>query len=435
MSLAISFLFASVLGGSPPGAEETRELVVIAGRPLRVALDSRVRVQREGQSVAATLVEPVYAFDRIVVPQGTKVIGLIERLERPTAGARLGRALQFDFSPARPTVLRFDRLVMSDGRELAITTRVGPGTVDMVRQSASEPGQNGLTSGARRRVTEAIAKVKTRGRMRRLKDAFLASLPFHRQYLREGTVYDAELLAPLSFGTVTETPRAPEGENPPPDTILTARLVTAVDSAHTPRDSPIEAVLTQPLFSASKQLIFPEGTRLRGEVTFAKGARHFHRNGQLRMLFDKVQPEARPEEPLLASLHSAETGRGARLSVDDEGGATITNTKTRFIAPALSAAAVGASMVRESVYDPVEAQFSSGATEASSLGTGASGFTALGVLGLGVSQAYRPAGVVLGFVGLARNVYGSVFGKGREVSFRAGTRIQVQLASEPVASK
>ena len=423
-----------MLGGSPPSIGETRELVVIAGRPLRVALDARVRVQREGQSVAATLVEPVYAFDRVVVPQGTKVMGRIERLERPTGRARLVRALQFDFSPARPTVLRFERLVMSDGQELAITTRVGPGTVDMVRQSASEPGQNGLTSGARRRVTEAIAKVKTRGRMRRLKDAFLASLPFHRQYLREGTVYDAELLAPLSFGTVTPTPRAPEGENPPPDSILTARLVTPVDS-RTPRNSPIEAVLTQPLFSADKQLIFPEGTLLRGEVTFAKRAGHFHRNGQLRMLFDKVQPEARPEQPLLASLHSAETGRGARLSVDDEGGATITNTKTRFIAPALSAAAVGASMVRESVYDPVEAQFSSGATEASSLGTGASGFTALGVLGLGVSQAYRPAGVVLGFVGLARNVYGSVFGKGREVSFRAGTRIQVQLASEPVASK
>ena len=424
-----------MLGGSPPSIGETRELVVIAGRPLRVALDSRVRVQREGQSVAATLVEPVYAFDRIVVPQGTKVIGLIERLERPTAGARLGRALQFDFSPARPTVLRFERLVMSDGQELAITTRVGPGTVDMVRQSANEPGHNGMTSGARRRVTEAIAKVKKRGRMRRLKDAFLASLPFHRQYLREGTVYDAELLAPLSFGTVTPTPRAPEGENPPLDSILTARLVTPVDSARTPRNSPIEAVLTQPLFSADKQLIFPEGTLLRGEVTFAKRAGHFHRNGQLRMLFDKVQPEARPEQPLLASLHSAETGRGARLSVDDEGGATITNTKTRFIAPALSAAAVGASMARESVYDPGEAQFSSGATEANTLGTGASGFAALGVLGLGVSQAYRPAGVVLGFAGLARNVYGSVFGKGREVSFRAGTRIQVQLASEPVASK
>ena len=409
--------------------------MVETGRPLRVALDSRVRVENQGQVVTATLVEPVYAFDRVVIPKGTKVIGHVERLDGLKTRIRLVHALQFDFSPPRRVVLTFDRLAMSGGQEITIATRVGPGIRDLVRETARDPATDGLGSRPRRLATETIASIKRPGKVRRLKDAVLASLPFHRQYLPEGTVYDAELLAPLTFGRVTPAPSAPPGEAPPPDSVLSARLVTGADSATTPRGTPIYAVLTKPLFSSDQRLIFPEGTRVSGEVTFAKGARRFHRNGQLRMLFNEIQAEAGGPEPLLASLHAAESERSARLSVDDEGGATLTNTKARFIAPAISAVAVGTSFLREGIHDPGEPGYSPAATEPSTLGTGASGFAALGVLGMGVSQAYRPAGVALGIAGLARNLYGSIVGKGREVSFVAGTRIQIQLAADPVPSK
>ena len=52
----------------------TIELVVEAGRPLQVALDQRVSVKRVGQPVTGTLVDPVYGYDRILVPAGTKVL-------------------------------------------------------------------------------------------------------------------------------------------------------------------------------------------------------------------------------------------------------------------------------------------------------------------------------------------------------------------------
>src|SRR6266702_4222290 len=58
-----------------PTAEPTPtiELVVDAGRPLQVALDQRVSVKRVGQPVTGTLVDPVYGYDRILIPAGTKV--------------------------------------------------------------------------------------------------------------------------------------------------------------------------------------------------------------------------------------------------------------------------------------------------------------------------------------------------------------------------
>jgi hypothetical protein len=55
---------------------------------------------------------------------------------------------------------------------------------------------------------------------------------------------------------------------------------------------------------------------LTGEVTFAKQARHFQRQGQLRFLFESVQAPDRTPEQLLASLVAVESAQGDRLSID-----------------------------------------------------------------------------------------------------------------------
>jgi hypothetical protein len=416
---------------------ESIDLVVAAGRPVRVALDERVRVKRVGQAVTATVVEPVYAYDRIVVPAGAKVLGRIEALERVSTGTRLKSALAVNFSPPRRVVLQFDRLVLEDGREVALSTKVGPGTANVVLQTAGGSEDPTLVGRGReevaRKAKQVASIVRTRGKMQRLKQAVVAALPFHPQYLPQGIVYDAELMAPLEFGAAIARPRAPADAVPPPESILNARLITTVDSAESARGTPVEAVLTQPLFSAEDELILPEGTTLSGEVTFAKAARRLRRNGQLRFLFASMRPPEAGPESLRASLYSAEASRNARLAIDDEGGATITNPGTRFVGPVVAAAAVGASFLQEPVTEPgvPEPGVLPGAMEPTSLGTAAAGFSGLGLLGLGLSQLSRNVAVGLGFVGLARSLYVSFLGKGRDVAFPAGTRIQVQLAPGP----
>jgi hypothetical protein len=64
----------------------------------------------------------------------------------------------------------------------------------------------------------------------------------------------------------------------------------------------VEAVVATPLFSAHHKLVFPEGARLTGTVVAAKKARSFHRGGQLRFKFQRVDlpPEVsnlRPSAP------------------------------------------------------------------------------------------------------------------------------------------
>src|SRR5580700_9345676 len=60
-----------------PELSSSIPLTVPAGTPLKVALDQEVRIQKIGQSVHGKIVEPVYCFDKIVVPAGSEVTGKI----------------------------------------------------------------------------------------------------------------------------------------------------------------------------------------------------------------------------------------------------------------------------------------------------------------------------------------------------------------------
>jgi hypothetical protein len=265
--------------------------------------------------------------------------------------------------------------------------------------------------------------------MSRLKDAAVQQLPYHPQYIAKGTVYDAELSAPVSFGSATPAEAAPAGTRPAPDSVLTARLATTLDSSKTPRGTPFEAVLTEPVFSADHHVILPEGTKLTGEVTLARPARKFHRNGQLRFLFENVQVPNQQAMPLLGALHSVDASSDDHVAVDDEGGATVENSKTRFIAPALSLMMLHASMEHDghSFADPD----GDGTIKNAGNGVGArgmGGFIGMGLIGAAVSQITRPVGIAMGAYGAARTLYSNVLGKGREVTFEADTPIQVRLA-------
>ena len=181
----------------------------------------------------------------------------------------------------------------------------------------------------------------------RLVDFLWAKLPYHPQYLRHGTRFDAPLVEALQFGTesVKLADLAKLGSQPAPDSVVRARLLTALDSASAKQGQTVEAVLAAPLFSPDRKLVLPQGTRLVGMVTLAKGARSFHRGGQLRFNFQQVDLPAEiakfrlaaPESPSLttqATLDAAEGSGPARIKVDSEGGVQPRNRKRAVIAPA-----------------------------------------------------------------------------------------------------
>src|ERR1700682_3047345 len=133
--LAIAWSLSAFSATAAQSADTTVELVVPAGRPLRVALDGTFTVKRVGQQVTATLVEPVYAYDRIVLPAGTHVLGHVTKLENLPRRTRIKAMVGGDFSPQRSIVLQFDT-VLKEGESIPIQTLVKGGVENVGRQAA-----------------------------------------------------------------------------------------------------------------------------------------------------------------------------------------------------------------------------------------------------------------------------------------------------------
>jgi hypothetical protein len=453
-------LIAAVGVGRISSAQEqiaSVDLVIRPGTPLRVVLDERLTVKRAGQSVNGTLAEPIYVYDRIVLPAGVRVLGHVARFQQAPRVDRMRAILGGSFSTLRRVIVEFDTVVMEDGREVPIRTIVTGTPARMRREVAGAgrtpdaPEPDGVIDAAKARARagiqqarddikqrkdDAIAAIREPGKLDRLKEAAMNRLPYHPQFVGKGTVYNAQLIGAVPIGVVTPAAVSP-GAIPAPRSVLQARLITALDSTKTPRGTPVDAVITRPVFSADHQLVLAEGTFLQGEVTFTKNARHFRRNGQLRFLFESVRPPSQQPRPMLASLRSVETSSGDHVALDDEGGASVTNPKTRFIAPTLAILAMsrtldaGAPRVDGDADDTV-----SGAATSGHLGSGGvGGFIGFGLIGTALSMISHPAALAFGALGVARSVYSSVIAKGQEVIFSADTPIEVQLAATPSPAK
>jgi hypothetical protein len=355
-----------------------------------------------------------------------------------------------NFSPNRRATIAFDA-VERDGQTIALNALGVNGIANVRREVARDPSApagedapKGVTgrakdearqkiresiASARARANDALSMIKGPGKGERFKFFLLNQLPYHRQYLTKGTVYDARLQSDVSFGAVEAMPVAAAGTRPAPLSLLRARLATSLDSASTPKGTALEAVVLQPVMSSDHELILPQGTRLTGEVTVARPARRFHRNGQLRFLIERVNLPEQPAAPLLASLHSVDASADDRIALDEEGGAAAGDSKTRFIAPALAVLAFRGGLEHHDHLDPDGDGHIIHSGHPGALGAG--GFLGLGAIGAAIGPAWRPAGLALSAVGIVRTTYKNIFGKGQEVHFGEDTPIELQLAPGP----
>ncbi len=84
----------------PAEAASPEQIVLTLGKgvPLRVIVTGKLRF-KQNQPVHARLVEPLFAFDREVVPAGTEVTGTIKSLDPVDRRRRVRAILGGDFTP------------------------------------------------------------------------------------------------------------------------------------------------------------------------------------------------------------------------------------------------------------------------------------------------------------------------------------------------
>ena len=295
-------------------------LSVPSGAPLRLYLAKRVS-KRVGAPVEAKLLESVFAFDREVLPIGTVALGQVNRVQPVGKWQRARAIVNGDFTPLRRAEVEFTTLILPDGRKLTTHTveTVGLNSIytepskkkKQKAQPQTKTAEFSAPQNRRRRTGSTAPSMRAAEglptlcaapiRRRNSVDFLWSKLPYHPQYVRRGTRFDASLRDPLQFGfvPVKQGDLAALGSQPLPDSVVHARLLTALDSASAKLGQEVKAVVSAPLFSPDHKLVFPEGTLLTGTVVLAKKARSFHRPGQLRFNFQRVDL---PEE--VAKLRS-----------------------------------------------------------------------------------------------------------------------------------
>jgi hypothetical protein len=166
-----------------------------------------------------------------------------------------------------------------------------------------------------------------------------------------------------------------------------------------------------------------------GKVTLARPARMFHRGGQLRFTFDRVEPPAfataaapQPER-IQAQLTEVEKS-SAGVKVDEEGTAKATESKTRLLRPVIAGL-----VAAKSADNDAGKQNASAGANANYGGRSLGGFSGFGLLGTAVAFGPKPLGTALGFYGLGWSVYSTVVSRGREVMFEKNTAIAIRFGT------
>jgi hypothetical protein len=420
-------------------------LTVPKGTSLQVALEREVRIKRVGQSVQGQLVEPVYAFDRLVLPVGSKIRGEVTRIEPVSGGKRTLAGLDGNFTPARKIEVRFTDLVLADGKQIPLHTIVTPGsgqvlkfvsapdreTKKTVKDVASEKTKEAKQQ-ARDQWDNAMKQLKTPGRIHRLQRYAEAQLPVHHQYIPAGTMYFAELEDPLNFGSERLTPQMAEslGGALPEGSVVHARLLTALSSATAQKGQDVEAVLTRPLFDGG-QLVYPQGSKLVGTVGQVQSARRMKKNGQLRIAFHQIVLPDGMEQKVQAALVGVQASKGANVKLDSEGGAEATNSKSRYADVGLS---VGLAMLAaHNVGDRDGDGASSSGSTSGRMAGGVGGFKLAGAV-MGVLVHSRAFGYSMGGYGAGMSIYRNFMARGHEVEFPKNTAMEIGIGTRAAAS-
>jgi hypothetical protein len=206
-------------------------------------------------------------------------------------------------------------------------------------------------------------------------------------------------------------------------------------------------VLTEPLYSPTHQLILPANSRLIGQVLQAKPAHILHHNGELRVIFERIetpdevqqalaqtqapaQTQAQAEDSaprlhmrsqsMIGNLEGVEVDRKANIKLDEEGGARTTDSKTRYLSTGLAVLLAAAASHTDEEHGSVDASGDPGVRTAA----GGSGFRLTGAV-LSLAVRSQPVSMAFGAYGASASIYSNFLSRGRDVVLPRDTPLEI----------
>jgi hypothetical protein len=428
-----SFVLASLVAVLPSlSLAQATSIQIPSTTPLAVQLFQHVPM-KTGESLDGRLLYPVYVENQIAIPAGTVLRGSVIQLDSDRS-RRIHSRLRGDFTPFHVPVVRFDQLLLPDGTLQTIVSDSAKDGVPILRLSPPPGKRKGSfitrqIAEEKQRLKDAAALVTAPGRGDRLVQFIYTQLPYHPERIETGTSWTVELAHPLNlkFSPPEEandppthvesklTVKAkPDATGPPRDQgkewRLRAYLQQTISSATEKPGDTFQALIAEPVFNADHTLVVPEGSLLVGEITRAKPARSFGRQGKLRFRFRELQFPSGFSQPVEGTLAGVDSNKSADLQMDSEGGIQP-KAQNRVIVPLVLTLLAGRA------FDD----------DGSRVGNSAVASNGFGIVGrvVGIAASSRNVAAGIGIYGAALSFYDLWLARGHNVVFVRNTRIEI----------
>jgi len=400
--------------------------------PLTVELLQHVPM-RAGELLTGRLLYPLYVENKVALPAGTIVRGSVIQLDSDRS-RRIHSRLRGDFTPFHIPIVKFDQVVLPDGDVERIVSDSARNGVSILR--LSPPPNNSKGSFIRRQIAAEKQRVKDTvvlftkpGRGDRLVQFIYTQLPYHPERIDKATSWTVELSQPLDLKLSSDPPAdtkaavthvenkqksRKELEAPPPDQQaewrLRAYLQQTIDSASEKVGNTFQARVAEPVFDANHALVVPEGSVLVGQITQAKPARSFGRQGKLRFRFRELRFPSGFSQPVEGTLAGADSNKVANLQIDSEGGVQP-KAQNRVIVPLALTLLAGRALD----------------DDGSAAAHGAVASNGFGIVGrvVGIVATSRNVAAGIGIYGAALSIYDLWLARGHNVVFPKDTRIEI----------
>jgi hypothetical protein len=390
---------------------------------------------RSGEQIEGRLLYAVYVGDQVALPSGSVVHGRIIRLD-PDHNRRIHSRFRGDLTPFHVPVVQFDQVLLPDGLVAPISCSDAKDGMVILRLSPA-PGQkkgsllNRQWFDVKQRAKETAALFTAPGRGGRLVQFIYTQLPYPPQRIETGTTWTVELAQPLhvklaagSQGLSGDTTlvgksgstirSAGDPAKQPADQTsewhLRAYLQQTVSSARTKPGATFHAYVVEPVFNSDHAVVVPQGSLLTGEVTQAKPARSFGRQGRLRFHFKELKLPSGFSQPVEGTVSGVDSDKSANLQIDPEGGVQP-QSQNRAVVPLLL------TFLASRAFDDDENQTFNNAIASN-------GFGIIGrVVGIAASSRNVAAGI--GLYGAALSFYDLWLAHGHDIIFPKDTRVEI----------
>ena len=414
MLISFSVLTASVFMAAAQQFQPSPDTIVVgSGNDLRCRLEKGLRITKAGEPITAKLVEPVYVGTALAIPEGSTIKGHVSSISTVAFSKRTGRLLNGDLTPPRIAGITFDRVVLSDGTSLGIHTETTVGTSGVHTSQYLPKAQR---PGIRQKLKEAAKPLSEPNKLQRLGESVVTKLPYHPEYLDQGTIFDVALVDPV----IAPKPAQPvdNGHQLFGDDYLHLRLLTSLESQTIAHGTPIKAAVTRPYYNADHVLLYPAGTSLEGIVNKATSADWMKKNGGLLFSFHSAHSPGGTTGSVDAIVAGVEAAGGQRLAVGQEGDLKATTSRLAQLRAPISF--IGPS---RALSDPTVNK-----TAWSRAGEGNRGF---GLLGAGAAQASASTATGFGYFGAVMKIYDAFLAKGSNVELPVNTPILLRVNEKP----